>query len=58
VRTHYKNVYLVDEDRVQSRVGKREATDPRMWYAARNGRGSAPILKALANEYLGAMSAR
>jgi FkbH-like protein len=50
-RTHYKNVYLVDEDRVQSRVGKREATDPRMWYAARMP-WSSPVLAALANEYL------
>jgi FkbH-like protein len=50
-RTRYKNVYIVDEERVQSRVGKREATDPRLWYAAHMP-WSAGVLSGLASEYM------
>lgn len=51
VRTRYKNVYLVDEDRVQARAGKARATDPRLWLTARMGWSDA-VLPGLAREYL------
>jgi FkbH-like protein len=50
VRSQYKNVYIVDEDRIQARVGKANATDPRMWLSARSP-WSAAALAGLATEY-------
>jgi FkbH-like protein len=35
VRNRYRNVYVLDEDRVQARVGKAGATDERLWFTAR-----------------------
>jgi FkbH-like protein len=51
VRTRYRNVYVVDEDRVQSQHGKAQATDARLWLTARMG-WSHPVLAGLAKEYL------
>ena len=50
-RERFKSVYIVDEDRVQSRVGKRTATDPRTWYSARLPWNDG-VLEGLAKEYL------
>lgn len=50
-RTAYQNVYIVDEERVQGRIGKRQATDPRLWLTARMG-WSGPALASLAKEYM------
>jgi FkbH-like protein len=50
-RTRYQNVYLVDEDRIQSQSGKRTATDARLWYTARMS-WSDGVLRGLASEYL------
>jgi FkbH-like protein len=49
-RTRYKNVYVVDEDRLQARCGKARATDPRLWFTARMGWSEA-VLPLLAHEY-------
>jgi FkbH-like protein len=35
VRTRYRSVYVVDEDRVQARAGKAQATDARLWLTSR-----------------------
>jgi FkbH-like protein len=51
VRERYPNAYLLDEDRVQARVGKAHATDPRLWLAARMP-WSDDLLAELAREYL------
>jgi FkbH-like protein len=51
VRERYPNVSLLDEDRVQARVGKAQATDPRLWLAARMP-WSGELLAGLAREYL------
>lgn len=50
-RTRYRNVYILDEDRIQSRSGKATATDPRLWLTARMG-WSESVLPDLAREYL------
>lgn len=50
-RSRYKNVYIVDEDRVQARSGKAEATDPRLWLTARMA-WSEKTLSGLAREYI------
>src|SRR5262249_15330550 len=50
-RSRYKNVFIVDEERVQSRAGKRTTTDPRLWFSARLP-WSEPALAGLAGEYL------
>lgn len=50
-RTRYRNVYIVEEDRVQSHSGKATATDPRLWLTARIG-WSESVLPGLAQEYL------
>jgi FkbH-like protein len=51
IRERYPNVYLLDEDRVQARVGKAHTTDPRLWLAARMP-WSDDLLAELAREYL------
>jgi FkbH-like protein len=51
VRTRYKNVYLVDEDRIQSHCGKARATDPRMWFTARMPWGE-EMLAGISREYM------
>ncbi|MGH2514094.1 MAG: HAD-IIIC family phosphatase [Ktedonobacterales bacterium] len=51
VRLEFPSVHLIDEDRVYGRVGKRSATDPRMWYLARIGIGEG-ALAALTTEYM------
>jgi FkbH-like protein len=51
VRGRYKNVYLVDEERVQSHCGKARATDPRMWFTARMP-WSEEVLGGLSREYM------
>ncbi len=50
-RGSFKNVYIVDEDRIQSRSGKAHATDTRMWLTARLP-WSDVVLSALAREYM------
>ena len=50
-RSRYQTVYVVDEDRLQARAGKRAATDPRLWYTARVA-WSADVLDELVGEYL------
>jgi predicted enzyme involved in methoxymalonyl-ACP biosynthesis len=50
-RTKYRSVYVVDEDRVQSRTGKAEATDARTWLTARMP-WSESVLGSLSREYL------
>lgn len=50
-RNDFRNVYIVDEDGVQSRIGKGTATDPRMWLSARLP-WSDGVLRGLASEYL------
>jgi len=51
VRRDFPSVHLIDEDRVYGRVGKRNVTDPRLWFMARIGIGEG-ALSALASEYL------
>lgn len=51
VRQQFSSVHLIDEDRVYGRVGKRNVTDPRLWYLARVGIGEG-ALPALAAEYM------
>ncbi|MGI9146792.1 MAG: HAD-IIIC family phosphatase [Chloroflexota bacterium] len=51
VRSRYRSVYVVDEDQVQSRVGKAHATDARLWLTAGVAWGEAVHLR-LAREYL------
>ena len=51
VRDCYKDVYVVDEERVQARSGKARATDPRLWLTARMA-WSDSVLPALAKEYV------
>lgn len=51
VRERYRNVYMVDEDRLQARAGKASATDERLWFTARMG-WSEGVLASLAHEYL------
>lgn len=51
VRNRFRNVYVVDEERVQARAGKSTATDPRMWFSARLP-WSESVLWSLAHEYL------
>ena len=50
-RSRYRNVYIVDEERVQARRGKAGATDPRLWLTARMG-WSEGVLASLSREYL------
>src|SRR5581483_9983385 len=51
VRSRYRTIFLVDEDRVQSAVGKANATDPRLWLSARLP-WSEGVLHALVQEYM------
>jgi FkbH-like protein len=51
IRSRYKNVYIVDEDKVQARTGKERVTDPRFLFHARMLYGEA-VLPALTQEYL------
>jgi FkbH-like protein len=51
VRSRYKNVYVVDEDRAQARAGKVEATDVRLWLTARLPWGET-TLSTLSREYM------
>jgi FkbH-like protein len=51
VRSHYTNVFIVDEERLQARCGKERATDPRLWHIAKIG-WSEVLLPGLAKEYL------
>jgi FkbH-like protein len=51
VRRDFPAVHLVDEDRVYGNAGKRNVTDPRLWYLARIGVGEG-ALPALAATYL------
>ncbi len=51
VRRDFPSVQLVDEDRVYGRIGKRNVTDPRMWFMARIGIGEG-ALSELASEYM------
>ncbi len=51
VRQEFPSVRLVDEDRVYGRVGKRNVTDPRLWFLARMGIGEG-ALGALTAEYM------
>jgi FkbH-like protein len=44
-------VYLVDEDNLQARTGKAQATDPRLWLTARVA-WSESVHRGLAREYL------
>ncbi|HST05807.1 MAG TPA: HAD-IIIC family phosphatase, partial [Chloroflexia bacterium] len=50
-RSQFKNVYIVDEDAVQSRYGKSRATDQRLWLTARLP-WSDGVLNGLASEYM------
>lgn len=50
-RERYRNVYIVDEERVQASCGKARATDPRLWLMARIGWSEA-MLPGLVGEYL------
>ena len=50
-RTGYRNVYIVDEDRIQAQTAKSGATDVRLWLTARMG-WSEPVLGNLSREYL------
>ena len=50
-RGRYRNVYVVDEDGVQARVGKASATDQRLWFTARMP-WSEHVLASLSREYL------
>jgi FkbH-like protein len=50
-RTRYRNVYVVDEDRVQAQAGKTQATDPRLWLTARVA-WTERVHLGLAREYL------
>lgn len=51
VRHDFPSVHLVDEDRVYGRIGKRNVTDPRLWFLARIGIGEG-ALGALTQEYM------
>lgn len=51
VRQDFPSVRLVDEDRVYGRIGKRNVTDPRLWFLARMGIGEG-VLGALTQEYM------
>jgi FkbH-like protein len=51
VRDQFRNVYVLDEDAIQSRCGKAQATDERMWLAARLP-WSDSVLRALSQEYM------
>jgi FkbH-like protein len=51
VRRDFPSVYLVDEDRVYGRVGKRNVTDPRLWFLARIG-VSEGALHELTSDYM------
>jgi FkbH-like protein len=50
-RTRYRTVHILDEEKVQSTIGKRHATDPRLWLTARVAWSDAQHL-ALAREYV------
>ncbi len=50
-RTRYRSVYVIDEDGVQARLGKANATDPRLWLTARMPWSDA-ALRGLSREYL------
>jgi FkbH-like protein len=50
-RTRYKSVFIVDEDRIQARAGKADATDQRLWLSASIPWGER-VLAGLAREYL------
>lgn len=49
-RSRYSSVYIVDEDRIQAQCGKAQATDARLWLAARMP-WSGAVMKGLAGEY-------
>ena len=51
IRVRFHNVFVVDEQRVQARIGTADATDPRLWLTARIGWSDAASA-ALAREYL------
>ncbi len=51
VRTRYRAVYIVDEDKVQSQAGKATATDARQWLMARVGWSHA-VQRGLARAYV------
>jgi FkbH-like protein len=51
IRQDFPSVHLIDEDRVYGRAGKRNVTDPRMWYLARVSIGEG-ALGALTTEYM------
>lgn len=51
VRTTYRGVYVLDEDRIQSSVGKAHATDARQWLTARLP-WTESVLLGLAREYM------
>ena len=51
VRDQFRNVYVIDEDAIQSRCGKAQATDARMWLAARLPWSDA-VLRAMSQEYM------
>ncbi len=51
VRRDFPSVYLLDEDRVYGRIGKRNVTDPRLWFMARIG-VSEGALSELTSEYM------
>lgn len=57
VRRDFPSVRLVDEERVYGRVGKRNVTDPRLWYLARMGIGEG-ALGELTAEYMRFIKAR
>ncbi len=50
-RTRYRNVFIVDEERVQARCGKANANDQRLWLTARSP-WSEHVLASLSREYL------
>jgi FkbH-like protein len=50
-RARYRNVFIVDEERVQARAGKSGATDARLWLSARMPWSEA-VLHNLSREYL------
>ncbi|HEX8036246.1 MAG TPA: HAD-IIIC family phosphatase [Ktedonobacterales bacterium] len=56
VRREFPSVYLIDEDRVYGRIGKRNVTDPRLWFMARMGIGEG-ALGAVTSEYMRAIKA-
>jgi hypothetical protein len=51
VRANYQNVYILDEEKVQARIGKGRATDPRLWFNAKMSWGE-EALRELSQEYL------